>query len=356
MAKPEPRRLGIINTGGTIGGAPRHGVVRTEARDDAQIRKWASGTAFEVTHVHAPFEAMSENFLPSDWLTIARSVNDLVETGEVDAVLVLHGTDTMTYTSAACSFMLANLPVPVVITGSNRGYDLLGSDGPTNVRAAITALDRLERGVYVVFAGRRRVAAAIHVGTRVRKVQAGGTAYSTIGGSPIGAVSDGGIVTIDRPIGLPVLPPTVEDPLVAPLEVVMATSQPGLDYDVLRRGIESTSEVGGVVIVMYPSATVSLTSGRHSAVEFAAWCTENRLPVVATTTTPPLFDLDDYESTRRLKEAGAVVRTDIMPETAAVKLAWSAAVARATGLAPLPIFSEQVFGEFSTVKPPVGRV
>lgn len=356
MAQPPARRLGIINTGGTIGGAPRHGVVRTEARGDEEIRRWAAGTAFEVTQVRAPFERMSENFLPSDWLAIAVSIQEIVATGEVDAVLVLHGTDTMTYTSAACSFMLADLPVPVAITGSNRGYDLLGSDGPTNVRAAINALDRLERGVYVVFAGRRRVSASIHVGTRVRKIQAGGTAYSTIGGSAIGAVSDAGIVVIDRPIGLPVMPASVADPLVPPSEVVFANSYPGLDYDVLRRGIEATSDVGGVVIVMYPSATVSLGHGRHSAPDFAAWCTSRGLPVVATTTTPPLFDLDDYESTKLLKEAGAVVRTDIMPETAGVKLAWSAGIARTSNVDPLALFSEQIFGEFSTTKPPVGRV
>lgn len=356
VVPPQARRLGIVNTGGTIGGAPRHGVVRTESRGTEELRGWAAGSGFEVTRIVAPFERMSENFLPSDWLAIASSIHDLAGTGEVDAVLVLHGTDTMSYTSAACSFLCADLQVPIVLTGSNRGYDLLGSDGPTNVRAAIAALERLERGVYVVFAGRSRVPAPVHVGTRVRKLQAGGTAYSTIGGAAIGMVSTAGLVTIDRPIGLPKLPPSVTDPRALPADVVFAYSYPGLDFDVLRRGIDSSENVGGVVIVMYPSATVSLGRGRHSAPEFVAWCREHGLPVVATTTMPPLFDLDDYESTKSLKEAGAVVRTDIIPETAGVKLSWAAGVAAAEGLDASELFRTQIFGEFSTVEKPVGRI
>ncbi|MDQ8043251.1 MAG: asparaginase [Solirubrobacteraceae bacterium] len=355
MSRPDARRLGIVNTGGTIGGASRDGVVRTENRGTRELAAWAAGSSFEVTKVVAPFERMSENFLPSDWHTIASCIHELA--AEVDAVLVLHGTDTMAYTAAACSFMLADLDAPVVFTGSNRGYDDLGSDGPTNVKAAIAALDRLERGVYVVFAGRHQVSAAIHVGTRVRKVQAGGSAYATIGSQPIGSVSIRGLVAIDRPIGLPKLPEIVTVPRVDPAEVVFAYSYPGLDYDFLRRGIASSPDVGGVVVVMYPSATVSVTPGRHSAPEFVAWCREQGLPVVACNTMPPLYEFEDYESTRILKQAGASVRTNILPETAGVKLAWAAGLARDTpGIDALDVFGEQVFGEFSAVQPALGQM
>ena len=356
MAPPIPRRLGIVNTGGTIGAAKVGGILRTEPRDADELGRWSAGSGFEVTRVLVPFERMSENFIPADWLVIANAIQELAVSGEVDAVMVLHGTDTMTYSSAAVSFMCADLDIPIVFTGSNVGYDLLGSDGPTNVSAAIAVLDRLERGIYVVFAGRTRIPAPVHVGTRVRKIQAGGTAYSTIGGAAIGMVSTAGRVTIDRPIGMPKLPDSVTDPRAMPAEVVFANSYPGLDYDVLRNGIAGTEEVGAVVIVMYPSATVPTGHGRYSCPEFVAWCHERGLPVVATTTTPPLFDLDDYESTRVLREAGAVVRTDIIPETAGVKLAWATGVARATGLDAATLFGEQVFGEFSTTIAPVGRV
>jgi L-asparaginase len=35
-----------------------------------------------------------------------------------DAFIVLHGTDTLSYTASALSFMLENLNKPVILTGS----------------------------------------------------------------------------------------------------------------------------------------------------------------------------------------------------------------------------------------------
>ncbi|MDZ7901261.1 MAG: asparaginase domain-containing protein [Rheinheimera sp.] len=52
---------------------------------------------------------------------------------EYDGFVVLHGTDTMAYTASALSFMLENLPKPVIVTGSQIPLAQLRSDGQVNL-------------------------------------------------------------------------------------------------------------------------------------------------------------------------------------------------------------------------------
>lgn len=54
-----------------------------------------------------------------------------------DGFVVLHGTDTMSYTASALSFMLENLHKPVIITGSQLPIGEVRTDGEENL---ITAL------------------------------------------------------------------------------------------------------------------------------------------------------------------------------------------------------------------------
>jgi L-asparaginase/Glu-tRNA(Gln) amidotransferase subunit D len=91
---------------------------------------------------------------------------------------------------------------------------------------------------------------------------------------------------------------------------------------VLRRGLEGT-DIKGIVLTMYPAATVAALAGAHSASEFVEWCRRRDIAVVATTLEPPRSTINHYESTLDIRGAGAIVRTDILPEVALAKLAWS---------------------------------
>jgi glutamyl-tRNA(Gln) amidotransferase subunit D len=309
----------LVNTGGTVSGTSEPGLVLNVERDHQTLRSWAGklGCAEDLTIV-TPLAGMSENFSPHDWHRIVESVNRLGQTEQVDAIVVLHGTDTMTYSAAAAAFVCADLQLPIVFTGANSPYELLGSDGPTNLAAAFATARVAVPGVYVVFAGSPASRADIHLATRARKVHAGGRAYRTVGGTPIGSVDVDGSVSLGA---LPLAERTTGLRYEGFADVVIARSYPGCDFEVIRRGLEGSS-VTGVVLVMYPSATVSAASGRYSAVQFAEWCGENDIAVVAVADEPPAMNLEDYESTAALRGAGAIVRTDLLPEVAYVKLSW----------------------------------
>jgi glutamyl-tRNA(Gln) amidotransferase subunit D len=84
------------------------------------------------------FQALSENLTPEHWKDIARAVEEEIDKGK-DGVVIMHGTDTMAYTAAALSFMLDNLPVPVVLVGSQRSSDRGSSDAHQNLTCAVRA-------------------------------------------------------------------------------------------------------------------------------------------------------------------------------------------------------------------------
>ncbi|WP_322405776.1 asparaginase [Idiomarina sp. PL1-037] len=73
----------------------------------------------------------SSNMTPSDWVIIARDIEQNYD--DYDGFVILHGTDTMAYTASALSFMLQNLSKPVIVTGSQIPLAALRSDGQTNL-------------------------------------------------------------------------------------------------------------------------------------------------------------------------------------------------------------------------------
>jgi len=132
------RSVLLIYTGGTIG----------------MIENPETGAleSFNVEHLlqHAP-ELMRFNFNiatyqfeppidssdmePSDWVLLVEIISSNYEL--YDGFVILHGTDTMSYTASALSFMLENLGKPVILTGSQLPIGLLRTDGKENLITAI---------------------------------------------------------------------------------------------------------------------------------------------------------------------------------------------------------------------------
>ena len=71
----------------------------------------------------------------SSWNTIASLI--LWNYRSFDGFVILHGTDTMAYTSSALSFMLRDLGKPVVLTGSQAAMAELGTDATDNLLGAL---------------------------------------------------------------------------------------------------------------------------------------------------------------------------------------------------------------------------
>ncbi|MBR5611084.1 MAG: asparaginase [Bacteroidales bacterium] len=82
------------------------------------------------------------------WRELARIIEENYD--KYDGFVVLHGTDTMSYTASVLSFMLENLGKPVVFTGSQLPIGMLRTDGKENLISSIeiaAARDEEERAL-----------------------------------------------------------------------------------------------------------------------------------------------------------------------------------------------------------------
>jgi L-asparaginase len=325
------RGLGLVLTGGTVGSrvaATSSGsVVVLDGQDDERRRPQSAlidavieRAAPAGVRIVRPMNALSENLLPGDWVVIAQAVRDLIENHGVDGVLILHGTDTMAYTAAALSFLLADAPVPIVLTGANLPPEDPRSDAARNVGDALVALSGLDGGTHIAFAGGARSPTWVHLGTRVRKARASGPAFVSVNRQPAGKVTDGRYRPIHplRRHARPSLRLALED------RVLALRLHPGLDLEAVA-GMVETSELRGVVLELYAAATAPGGRGRYSAPEFVARCRAHGVAVVTAVPAVPTGVSNRYATTIELQDAGAVFVRDMLPETALVKLMWALA-------------------------------
>jgi L-asparaginase len=77
----------------------------------------------------------SSNMNPDEWSKIAVIIED--NYARFDGFVVLHGSDTMSYSASALSFMLENLSKPVIFTGSQLPIGDLRTDAKENLITAI---------------------------------------------------------------------------------------------------------------------------------------------------------------------------------------------------------------------------
>ena len=165
--------LSLLSTGGTISskidyrtGGVMPALTAKELNDSIPELKKLANINPEVV-----LSEYSENISPQHWTLMARKIADNVLSGKYDGIVVSHGTDTMHYTSAALSFALQALPIPVVLVGAQRSSDRPSSDASTNLIGACTFATRSKfSGVFVAM--HHTISddvIACHIGTRVRK-------------------------------------------------------------------------------------------------------------------------------------------------------------------------------------------
>lgn len=128
----------LIYTGGTIGMKTNAATGALAPFDFSQIdTEVPELRKFSVSLTIHTFDPIidSSNVVIENWLALAHLIEASYDS--YDGFVVLHGTDTMSYTASALSFMLHNLAKPVIFTGSQIPIGVLRTDGRENLVSAI---------------------------------------------------------------------------------------------------------------------------------------------------------------------------------------------------------------------------
>lgn len=357
--RPEPKapkaeggaRITLLHTGGTVAS-------KVDYETGAVVAKY---TAEEILALYpelsrlARMESrlirnmMSDDMRFAHYNLIGEAVAAAIMEG-AEGVIITHGTDTLHYTAAALGFMLENLPVPVVLVGSQRSSDRGSSDAATNLLAAVRFIIAAKGrgGVYTcLHGGMGDETFDIIDGFHSRKMHSSRRdAFRAVNVSPVATV-ERGQVRFHGPSrtekGKLALHPFNEK-----LRIGMLFIHPNMAV----REFEAYAEFDGLVILGTGLGHAPITAGdeetkSHAKNYEAIAALAKRMPVVMTTQTIyGRVNMNVYSPGRKLLEAGLLGQgLDMTPETAFIKLAWllSAYDKKETRL----LFGQDLRGELS---------
>ncbi|MFA6907299.1 MAG: Glu-tRNA(Gln) amidotransferase subunit GatD [Candidatus Micrarchaeia archaeon] len=326
---PAPKKdfLSILGCGGTIASRIdyRTGAVDA-ATTPAELVAAFAHLSKRPLRAKSLFSISSEDTTHIHWQKIAQAAADEIN-GGAQGVVVTHGTDTLSYSSAALSFMLQNLPCPVIFTGSQRSSDRSSSDAALNMQASLLGADSDLSGVFIcMHENLSDDSCLLHFGAKVRKMHTSRRdAFRSINCRPAARISplQGRLEKISqlaqpRNPGKPSL-----DTRMNP-NVALLYSYPGIRPEL----IASLSKYDGVVIAgtglgHVPSNTSNDEDAMPVLKEVSALISSGIPVVIAPQTIYGRVNLSVYSSGRVLAKAGAIGHLcDFTPEAAYVKLMW----------------------------------
>ena len=299
-------KLLLLATGGTIACVPGDGGLEPSL-SARQLLDCLDG-AYSHVECMDLFNMDSSNIQPEEWIQIADRI--LWAASCCQGIVVTHGTDTMAYTASMLSFMLRNIPIPVVLTGSQYPMVYPDSDGRKNLMHALIAADQLPGGVYVCFGG------SIMLGCRAVKTRTTSlAAFESINFPYIGAVINGRYVSLFQRQSKG----TFEFCSKIVPDVALVKLIPGAS----PRLIESLWDCGIKGVVVEAFGLGGVHNVRRDHVESLKKLMQQGVPVVLASqclyeaSTP-----DVYQVSRPLREAGVISALDMTTEAAVTKLMW----------------------------------
>lgn len=193
------KRIVLLSTGGTIASAP--------GRDGRAVAGVLSGEAL-LAHtgldglmqasVESVFQKASNAISATEWRQLAERCTQLIDSKKIDGIVVTHGTDTLEDTAYYLHCVLDTADVPVVVTGSQRVPQAMGSDAYANLRQAMElAASPHARGLGVLVSFNQSVFSAGFV-RKVSSYQLHG--FDAPGLGPIGMLDEGGFQLLQRPV------------------------------------------------------------------------------------------------------------------------------------------------------------
>ncbi len=319
---PNLPKVKLLGTGGTIAS-------RLDYRTGAVIPAFSPGELYGAVPELADicnltteklFAVFSENMGPEQYKALAIAIGKEIENG-IDGIIIGHGTDTLSHTATALTFMVQNSPIPIVLVGSQRSSDRPSSDAALNLmHAAYTAgHSDIAEVMVCMFGPTSDEYGFLHRGTRVRKMHSSyRSTFRTIGETPIATVSRSNGVTPlkenynhrrkDRKVRI--LPYFEE-------KVTIVYYYPNMQPDI----IDSLVDNGYKGIIIAGTGLGHVNKPLYPAIERA---TKKGVHMYMTVQTLWGYaHMYVYDTGRDLMAKGIIPAENMLPETAYIKLGWA---------------------------------
>lgn len=310
----QKKKICILYTGGTIGmvwGENGYVPARQDFKETlSDIKDLQKPGMPELEVIQFDPLLDSSNMGIAEWNKLGRAIAE--NYGRYDGFVVLHGTDTMAYSASALAFMLENLDKPVIFTGSQIPLCEIRSDGVNNIVASVLiAAQGIVREVCVYFDGR------LLRGCRSKKTSSSRlAAFESPNCEPL---ADVGIQVEYRPLpGAPVAGGDFTLTELKEIPVGIIKIFPGIQI----RAFEPimTEKLRGVVLESFGAGNIPSSSGGELIPIIDRAYRNGTLVVVCSQCVQGSVSLGAYETSKALRDIGAVNGGDMTVEAAMTKL------------------------------------
>ena len=305
------RKVLIISTGGTFN------CIKTELGlqpqfNESELREKLKPVSSECDLTFENlFSIDSSNFLPKHWKLISECINNNYKS--VDGIIIIHGTDTLAYTSSMLSHMLKGIPIPIIITGSQLSINNPVADALENMRLAIYMAKNKYPGVYVAFNRK------IMLGKYVSKTHSKSfNAFESINHPNVAEVDAYGLQINENLISK--VDPFFRVKNNYSEKVFLLKLTPGLNPDIIDYLIEK--EYKGIVIESYGLGGLPNGEGNDFASKCYQAIQKGIKVIVLSQCTYDGVDLNIYETGIKLKDSGIINMPLETKEYAYTRLMW----------------------------------
>lgn len=300
----------IISTGGTLASVESENGLTPGLHSDRILEELKPVSRNSHLTIEEFSALDSANIFPEDWTALARRIGECADA--YDGITVIHGTDTLAYTVSMLSFMLANIPIPVVVTGSQLSISHPVADAFENCRCAIHMAAAGYPGIFAAF--NRKVM----LGCRTSKVRTlSFDAFESINYPNVGEISSLGLYVNE--IAIPAVKCAFRVQAAYSDQVFLLKLFPGIDPSILEllyqqgyRGVYIEGfGLGGMPFLKRDfMATVRTMTEKGMVIVIGSQCRYEG------------SNLSIYETGQLALASGALQAYDMTTESAITKLMW----------------------------------
>ncbi|MEM6517054.1 MAG: asparaginase [Bacteroidota bacterium] len=317
MADSRPKIL-LIYTGGTIGMIKDPKSTALKAFDFKNLLQKIPELELldcdiETVSLNNPID--SSNMEPQYWVEIAEIIEQ--NYSEFQGFVILHGSDTMSYSAAALSFMLENLAKPVILTGSQLPIGDLRTDAKENLITSIQMASLQIKGRPLIREVGLYFEYKLYRGNRTTKINTEHFEAFTSLNYPILAESGVNLSVNHNALYQPNTRKklTVHKQLCS--DVLLVKLFPGISEDILKL-IFQLDTVKGYIIETFGSGN---TMTKDWFINFLKATIKKGIPIInVTQCNGGSVAMGKYETSTRLKSIGVISGKDITTESALAKM------------------------------------